>query len=457
MDQPTSSGRLGRGEALAAHARKTLSPIGITPLTRKSKQVYQVAFSYLGVQCREVVDLPHSKANELYCVRLRAEILGKISRQQFHYAEYFPDSKRVGVLGEGPRKSGTLKEVLEAYRDRVKHTLEPSTFDSYRKTIDYKLVPWCGDKKLTDLRPADIREWVGVQSTTLKTIRNNLLPLRTVMDEAVADELIKVSPFASVDIAKLVPVAKRESEFEPAPYTVFELATLLDNIPLAERWVFQLWAYTGLRTGELIGLRWKRVAESRRFIKVQETTTIGLDKDRPKTKSGVRTLTLLPAAQQALDELHTIALATDSDGPESRVCFYGRGRDQNTTWGYDSLSSAWERAHRGTTIPYRTPYQLRHTFASQLLSQGDSAVQISHLLGHKTVEMVTRTYGRWVSEGEQLGGARKERQYGLEKLVVGATKCESHVKAVNEQERTGPTEERGGQSKPQEKPLESTT
>ena len=46
------------------------------------------------------------------------------------------------------------------------------------------------------------------------------------------------------------------------------------------------------------------------------------------------------------------------------------GRDRvNDKWRYDSLSSAWERAHRGTTIAYRTPYQLRHTFAIQPLSR----------------------------------------------------------------------------------------
>jgi integrase len=92
-------------------------------------------------------------------------------------------------------------------------------------------------------------------------------------------------------------------------------------------------------------------------------------------------------------------------------------------WDDRILAKLWRRAHAGTAIAYRQPYQCRHTFASQLLSQGENPAYIAKLLGHKTIDMVTRNYGRWVSEGEKLGFDRPARRYGMERLWV-ADSCD---------------------------------
>ena len=70
----------------------------------------------------------------------------------------------------------------------------------------------------------------------------------------------------------------------------------------------------------------------------------------------------------------------------------------------------------GTGVPYHQLYELRHTFASQLLSQGENPAYIASLLGHETVDMVIRNYGRWVAQGEALGFDRPPRRYGTRPL-----------------------------------------
>lgn len=384
---------------------------GVTALKRKTKEVYQIAFSFKGVQCREAVTMKHSQASETYCMRLRAEILRKIEVGTFRYTEYFPDSKRAALFGERSSRTTTLKDALEAYRDRVKKTLEASTSASYRRAIDNVLVPWCGAKRITDFKAADLRDWVGDQTVTLKRIRNILLPLRAVLDEAVTDEIIPFNPIDRVDIAKLVPVGKRTSTYEPQPYAVDELVKLLAALPVPERWAFQLWAFTGVRTGELVGLRWARVDLEANTIRVIETTTERQDKPRPKTKAGLRTIPLLPAAREAIDALRPL---TQLRG--DRVVLNERSTREDLAWDDKRLAEIWKRAHKGTGIAYRKPYELRHTFASQLLSQGENAAYIASLLGHETVDMVVRNYGRWVAEGEKLGFERPPRRYGMEKL-----------------------------------------
>jgi integrase len=385
--------------------------VGVRPLTRNGgTQVYQVAFSFMGVQCREVIARPHTKANLAYCTSLRSEIMGRIARSDFTYTDYFPESNRAALFGHGTGKARTLQAVLEAYRDRTKATLEASTWNPYRRDIDNVLVPRWGHMRLTQFTSADLRLWVGEQNLTLKRIRNILLPLRAVFAEALEDGVVKVNPVA-INLRKLVPIEKRTSDFEPQPYTVAELRTLLTNVPEPERWAFQLWAYTGLRTGELVGLRWPRVDLVAKTIRVTETTTERVDKPRAKTPAGMRTIELLPAALEAVHKMRQYTQVGND-----RFTINPRGRRKDKAWDTNKLANAWEAAHKGTGIVPRNPYQLRHTFASQLLSQGENPAFISTLLGHKTIEMVTRTYGRWVSEGEKLGFDRPPRRYGMQAL-----------------------------------------
>lgn len=409
MDQLESSERLGGGRAASPPARK--KAVGVTPIRRKTKAVYQIAFSFQGVECREVVDLPHSKANETYCTRLRAEILGKIARGGFNYTDYFPTSKRAAVFGGAPTAAQTLGKRLADYRDRVRSTLEASTFKCYERDINNVLIPWVGDRDVRALTRADIRDWVGLQSVSLKRVQNLLLPLRNVLNEAVDDGVIEASPLTGLDLARLLPPAQRRTGYEPKPYSVADLQALLARLQGIKRWTFQLWAFTGLRTSELVGLRWANVDLEARTLRVVEVTTVGQDKPRTKTPAGLRTIPLLPAAHQALLELHALT------GPEGRVTVNPGGRREDNFWDTNKLADAWSRAHRGTGIEERNPYQLRHTFASQLLSQGENVAYIARLLGHRDIEMVVRTYGKWIAEGEKLGFDRPPRRFGMNLLA----------------------------------------
>ena len=208
-------GRLGGLGSEQRPASSSRQSVGIKRITRPGgKQVYRLAFSFRG-QCRETVALPHSKANDLYCERLRGEILRAIELGTFRYGDYFPDSPRAAAFGHGSARTKTLKVLLEAYRDRVEKTFAHSTFSAVRKAIDNVLIPWCGSKRPHELSPSDIRAWVSSQTTSLKRIRNVVWPLRTVFDELVSDGAIEFNPFTRVKLAKLVPEDRRTSDYEP--------------------------------------------------------------------------------------------------------------------------------------------------------------------------------------------------------------------------------------------------
>src|SRR5687767_14487708 len=86
----------------------------------------RISFWYQGVECRETLSLPATKAHIQYAERLRGEILNAIAKGTFNYGAYFPDSKRARILGHvnaNPLIGDRLKEFLA----HAEHTLQKST------------------------------------------------------------------------------------------------------------------------------------------------------------------------------------------------------------------------------------------------------------------------------------------------------------------------------------------
>lgn len=82
----------------------------------------RIAFTYRGVFCRETLkNIPADKKGIRYADRLRAEILSKIERQQFNYAEYFPHSKRAHAWGM-QNKNALIKDLLQKIQEEDKET-----------------------------------------------------------------------------------------------------------------------------------------------------------------------------------------------------------------------------------------------------------------------------------------------------------------------------------------------
>lgn len=63
-------------------------------------------------------------------------------------------------------------------------------------------------------------------------------------------------------------------------------------------------------------------------------------------------------------------------------------------------------------VRYRNAYQTRHTYASMMLSQGENIMWVSKQLGHVDVEMVMKTYGRWIPDHSLHSGYRPVHNWG---------------------------------------------
>ena len=115
----------------------------------------------------------------------------------------------------------------------------------------------------------------------------------------------------------------------------------------------------------------------------------------PKTAASIRSVDLNPDAVEALRAQKQISMLRGE-----RVWLNPRTLEPWTT-DAQIRQTFWLPIMRRSGIEYRNPYQIRHTFASTLLTAGANPWYVASQLGHEDVEMVFHTYGKFIREDFQ--------------------------------------------------------
>jgi integrase len=278
----------------------------------------------------------------------------------------------------------------------VERTHPHSTYRCYRKSCNAHLIPEFGSVRVRELTPQLIREWIRGRSSTLKSIRNDLTPLRAVLDRALNDDLIDRNPLDRIKVSKLINRRRSRTNYEVDPFTEGEIKAVLEtsfDYDPRVRNLLQFAFYTGLRTSELFGLMWSDVDWRNSVVRVQRAVVERKLKGT-KTEAGIRGVILLPSALDALKDQKQYSLV----GGEF---VFVRPNQRGPFTDYEHLERPWRHILKRTNVRYRNPYQTRHTYASQLLSGGENPLFVAQQMGHKTTEMIMRHYGRWVEQAEE--------------------------------------------------------
>lgn len=361
------------------------------------KRSIEIQFQFRGVTCKEVLSSldPDKKGDQRYAINLKAEIENAIERQTFRYTDYFPDSRRARLFGHAV-STITIRELLEEWLKDTERTHPHSTYRCYRKSCNAHLIPQFGSIRARELTPQQIREWIRNRTGTLKSIRNDLTPLRAILDRALNDDIIDRNPLDKIKVSKLVSRQQARTDYEVDPFTEEEikavLETALDYDPRIRN-LLQFAFYSGLRTSELFGLMWGDVDWRNMVVRIQRAVVERRVKET-KTKAGIRDVILLPSALDALRDQKQYSFV----GGEY---VFVRPNERGSFVDYDHLERPWKYVLKRAKVRYRNPYQTRHTYASQLLSGGENPLFVAQQMGHKTTEMIMRHYGRWVEQGGQ--------------------------------------------------------
>lgn len=354
-----------------------------------SETSIQIDFRYKGVRCRERISLAPTPANLKYAKRLKATIEHEIATQTFEYARHFPESPRAQRL---PDEVQELRQALLDYCGSLAGQLQPETVDEYRHDAEIVAAGLKG-KTLQGLTRADVRTWVATLNLTKKRIDNLLIPLRGALNQAVEDGKIQASPLTGFR------VRRTETPRETIdPFTPTEIAAFKDSA-LAGLWTF--WAWTGLRSGEIIALGWDDVDALCETITIRRSVRVGREKT-PKTASGNRVVRLLAPARIVLSNR-----TRESGGPVFR------NPNTDLRWHEDrALARAFRKDCAAAGVRYRYPYQLRHTFATWALSSGENPKWAATQMGHKDMITFYRVYAKWMAQLDPTAGSKMTKAAG---------------------------------------------
>lgn len=345
---------------------------------------------YRDVECREPIDLEPTPPNIRFAVNRRGEILSKIARGTFNYADEFPDSGYLARFGSAP--SGKLvSSLLKEYAAIAAGAVEASTWRGYQKVIDTYLTPWFGHIAVRALTPGVIEEKLLASGVVLKTARNIL----SVLNMALRRERLAANPVAQVDLEVIWPLERRESDWKPDPFAFEEMTEIFGACRGDDEADYWRTAFgTGMRPSEQIALLWPRVELAGLRIRVEVARVTGIDGPAlkgPKTDAGNRWIDLVAGAHEALERQH------DRTGGEGHVFLDAR---YGAPWaGEQALRKRFMRICKKAKVRYRNPYQTRHTFGSTMLAAGHQPLRVAGWMGHEGPEMLYRHYARWIEQG----------------------------------------------------------
>jgi integrase len=304
------------------------------------------------------------------------------------------DAKLRGAYVDPAKGKVGFSEQAEGWF-RTTADLKPGTRRTYRMLLDNQVLPYFGTATLAGIDTLAVREWVaGLVEGGLSPsrIRNAHQVLSQVLATAVEGGRLARNPAAGVRLPKRI---EREMLFLDAA----QVEQLADAIGPHYRVLVYFLAYTGLRFGEAVALKTKRLDLLRARCEVVESATeVGSALVWGPTKTNERRTVRLPRFLVELLAAHLAGRPHDPDDLVFTAPLGGPLRERKFLHG--QLKPAARRAGLSATL---RAHDLRHTAASLLIREGASVKAVQRSLGHKSAVMTLDRYGHlWSDELEDL-------------------------------------------------------
>jgi integrase len=287
--------------------------------------------------------------------------------------------------------------------------VKPSTAKSYRSIITRHFLPTFGEHPIHTLGVEAVNRYLAAreaQGRRPKTLSNELRLLHKLLGDAQEVHHVALHPLAGSKALRRPRALKAEDHQEVEVFTPGEINALLDAVDPAY-YAFTLTAVsTGLRPGELIGLQWGDIDHANKVLHVRRTYWKGKDYVL-KTRASRRTVDV---GDQLLSTLSRLARERFGEEPvplEAPIFFTPDG------WRIDPnnfRTRVWMPALAKAGLRYVKPYALRHSFATLLLSQGQSVKYVQEQLGHSSAVMTLNVYAKWLPREKRESPARFEAQ-----------------------------------------------
>jgi integrase len=354
---------------------------------KASGSTIEIDFYYRNRRCRERLKLEPTPRNLRWAESLLGKIRLEIGRGAFDYAATFPDSPRAREFAPAAAALDTIEQHLWAWLRRKEPTLELHTRKDYRKAINNVLVPAFGAMRLRDFTRRHAKDWIADRpDLTAKRLNNVLSPLRQMLAEAAEDEILDENPMAGVKVKRRTAV-KAHDDIDP--FTPAEVKLILRACDGQFRNMVATGVGSGLRwPSEIIALQWADVDLDAGTVRVR-AAMVCRQRKGPKTAAGNRVVQLATIALDALraQRAHTLL--------KGGAVF--ENPNTGEAWTSDQVvGQHWNPTLKRAGVRHRPGKQLRHTYASTMLSAGEPLRWVAFQLGHLDASVTARTYSRFI-------------------------------------------------------------
>ncbi|MBA4543961.1 MULTISPECIES: site-specific integrase [Thermoactinomyces] len=314
----------------------------------------------------------------------------------------------------------TLKEYMERWlEDYAKTALRPSTLQTYKTYINAHIIPTLGAITLQQLQPMHLQRFYNEKLTNGRvdgegglsphTVRYLHVILKEALGHAVKWQLLSRNV---ADLADPPALGKKDIiTLEPEEVTLFLDHARKDRLYIA----FLLAITTGLRRGEILGLRWKDINFEAKTASIRKNLVVVNGKpvlQEPKTKGSIRSVSLPSTTIEELKKHKRIQ--------NQEKLLAGAGYQDNdlivatsvgTPVSPRNLLRSFYRIIKKANLPDIRFHDLRHTHATLMLKQGEHPKIVSERLGHSNTRITMDIYSHVLPNMQQEAVDRFEKMF----------------------------------------------
>lgn len=273
---------------------------------------------------------------------------------------------------------------LKAHKARVKE----STIVKYQTHLNYKIVPYFKGRTLKSIKPLDVEKFMmGLMDGGMSpnNAKKYLTSLKTVLKRACELGYLVKSPAEHIKPPR---TTRAEMDYlSPA-----EIELLVAGTGKKYKTLIMCAAYTGMRQTELLGLQWDDIDFAGGYIHVRPNKLRGL-----KSEAAKRKIPMIPKLKSALQAHQLEQAVNQSSNPNNLVFPNANGNLLNRS----NLDGRVLRPALALAGLRRVRWHdLRHSYATALLSSGEPLRYVSKLLGHADAAITLRVYSHVLPETE---------------------------------------------------------
>jgi integrase len=275
----------------------------------------------------------------------------------------------------------TFLEMCDLVLLEKESTLKINSYRAYDILYNSRIKPYFKNMIVSDITPSVIYDFYKTfkDKSTLTTV---IAILKFAFEKAIIKGYISSSPL-------IISKPKLKSNYKINPFTYDEANVIINAAPTETlKNLIAVAFYTGMRTGEVLALKWENVDFDNYTITVNCQMSFGYQ-NSTKTNSSNRIIDMISKTEYYLKEQFKISSSNQ---------FVFLNSYNKPYYSSSSLYYVWKNLIKSLNFDYRSFYQTRHTFASNMLSNGENALWVSQMLGHKSLDITLSKYSKYLKK-----------------------------------------------------------